>query len=208
MLQFITNSPTVEGTIAQAKYALAGGCRWIQVRMKDSEDSAITDAVKEILSLCNAVNATLIIDDKVELVAKLCAHGVHLGQNDISPVDARKILGPDKLIGFTVNNFEHAHKAESLPIDYIGMGPWRFTTTKQKLAPVLGAEGIKSIITYLRSKNVNVPIVAIGGITVADISDVLATGATGVAISGEIANADNPTSKTKLFLETLKLNSI
>jgi thiamine-phosphate pyrophosphorylase len=125
----------------------------------------------------------------------------------MSPCEARKLLGADKIIGFTVNNLEHAERAVTEPIDYIGMGPWRFTATKQKLAPVLGAEGIRRIISYLRAADVRVPIVAIGGITVDDIPAVLATGATGVAVSGEIAHAENPTQQTSLFLQSLKLNS-
>ncbi len=207
MLQFITNSPTVAGTVLQARQALDGGCRWVQVRMKDAADSDVADAVREILPLCNSVGATLIVDDRVGLVASTGTHGVHLGQHDMSPCEARKLLGADKIIGFTVNNLEHAERTVTEPIDYIGMGPWRFTATKQKLAPVLGAEGIRRIISYLRAADVRVPIVAIGGITVDDIPAVLATGATGVAVSGEIAHAENPTHQTSLFLQSLKLNS-
>jgi thiamine-phosphate pyrophosphorylase len=204
MLQFITNSKTVDGTIEQALQALSGGCKWVQVRMKDADDAAIEQVVTSLMPHINAAGATLIIDDKVDLVKRLGAHGVHLAQNDMPPAQAREILGPDKIIGCTVNNEQHAQNAVSAPIDYIGIGPWRFTTTKQKLAPVLGAEGITSIISYLRNAGVNVPIVAIGGIKVDDICNVMQTGATGIAISGEIATAANPVAQTKLFIETLK----
>jgi thiamine-phosphate pyrophosphorylase len=206
MLQFITNSTSVEGTIEQARLALMGGCRWIQVRMKEADDKMIILAASTILQMCNKVGAKLIIDDKVELVTKIGAHGVHLGQNDMSPSLARKLLGSEKIIGFTVNNMDHAKQALNEPISYIGIGPWRFTTTKQKLAPVLGAEGIKNIISYLRLHHLNVPIVAIGGITLADVPQALTSGATGVAVSGEIAKAKDPILQTKLFNESLNLN--
>lgn len=204
MLQFITNSKTVDGTIAQALQALAGGCRWVQVRMKDADDATVSEVVKTLLPKFNEHNAKLIIDDRVDLVKKLGAHGVHLGQNDMSPIVARVVLGDEKIIGFTVNNIRHAQEAISAPIDYIGMGPWRFTTTKQKLAPILGAEGIKSIVSYLHQNDVSVPVVAIGGITIDDVPEVMATGVSGVAISGEIAKADNPIEQTKRFIESLK----
>ncbi len=206
MLQFITNSTSVEGTIEQARLALMGGCRWIQVRMKEADDKMIILAASTVLQMCNKVGAKLIIDDKVELVTKIGAHGVHLGQNDMSPSLARKLLGSEKIIGFTVNNMDHAKQALNEPISYIGIGPWRFTTTKQKLAPVLGAEGIKNIISYLRLHHLNVPIVAIGGITLADVPQALASGATGVAVSSEIAKAKDPILQTKLFNESLNLN--
>ncbi len=203
MLQFITNSSSVSGTIKQALQALNGGCRWVQVRMKDADDNDVMQAVSALLPRFNAENAKLLIDDRVQLVAKLGAHGVHLGQDDMSPSEAREILGPNSIIGYTVNNIEHARNALSLPIDYIGMGPWRFTTTKKKLAPVLGADGINELINFLRENNKNIPVVAIGGITVDDVAEVLLTGASGVAISGEIANSANPERQTKLFIETL-----
>jgi thiamine-phosphate pyrophosphorylase len=174
--------------------------------MKEADDKMIILAASTILQMCNKVGAKLIIDDKVELVTKIGAHGVHLGQNDMSPSLARKLLGSEKIIGFTVNNMDHAKQALNEPISYIGIGPWRFTTTKQKLAPVLGAEGIKNIISYLRLHHLNVPIVAIGGITLADVPQALTSGATGVAVSGEIAKAKDPILQTKLFNESLNLN--
>jgi thiamine-phosphate pyrophosphorylase len=207
MLQFITNSPTVDGTVQQAFQALEGGCDWVQVRMKDAADADVEAAVCAVLPMCNSMGAKLIIDDRVDLVARTGAHGVHLGQHDMSPTESRKRLGTEKIIGFTVNNINHAERAVHEPIDYIGMGPWRFTATKQKLAPVLGAEGVTELIAYLRRAGVDVPVVAIGGITVDDIPAVVAAGANGVAVSGEIAHAANPTLQTKLFVETLKLNS-
>lgn len=208
MLQFITNSSTIDGTIAQARQALIGGCRWVQVRMKDATDADVAQVVDALLPQFNALDAKLIVDDRVQLVHETGAHGVHLGQNDMSPLEARKILGADKIIGYTVNNMQHGQNAVTLPIDYIGIGPWRFTTTKQRLAPVLGADGIRQIISYLRANGLNVPIVAIGGIKVEDVKDVYSTGATGVAISGEIANAADSIAATNLFIETLKQYSI
>ena len=107
--------------------------------------------------------------------------------------EARAILGKDAIIGATVNSFEdiEAHIQGARP-DYFGCGPFRFTTTKKRLAPTLGVEGYREIISRMRAKNIAIPIVAIGGITKADIPQILATGIDGIALSGSVLRADNP----------------
>ena len=204
MLQFITDSPTVEGTIRQALQALEGGCRWVQVRMKDAEDATVRLVIEELAPVFKDIGATLIVDDRVELVLETDVDGVHLGRDDMEPTAARAVLGPDKIIGMTVNNLADATRAVEQPIDYIGMGPWRYTSTKKKLAPVLGATGIPQLIDVLREHGVAVPVVAIGGLTIDDVSDVLATGANGLAVSGVISHAEDPVSATRVLMERIK----
>jgi thiamine-phosphate pyrophosphorylase len=115
------------------------------------------------------------------------------GKEDMPVAEARAILGEGKIIGATVNSFEdiEAHINGSLP-DYFGCGPFRFTTTKKRLAPTLGIEGYREIISHMHERDITIPIVAIGGITKTEIPQILATGIDGIALSGSVLQATNP----------------
>ena len=140
--------------------------------------------------LCDKHEAQLIINDN-PLVTKTCgADAVHLGLNDMSVSEARKII-PKKIIGGTANTFEHIKQRCTERIDYIGLGPYRFTNTKEKLSPILGIEGFVDIINKMKSKNLNTPIYAIGGIELKDIAPIINTGVYGIAVSGLLTHADN-----------------
>jgi thiamine-phosphate pyrophosphorylase len=203
-LQFVTDSPDCQGTVAQALAAVEGGCRWVQVRMKHADDDAVRSVLEVLCPVFKDIGATLIVDDRVMLALETDVDGVHLGREDMSPLEARALLGDDKIVGMTVNNIEDVYRAKDMPVDYIGMGPWRFTTTKQKLAEVLGAEGIKALVTELRKLGVNVPVVAIGGITADDIGAVLDTGAEGVAVSGAISHQSDMVAATARLLHEIE----
>ena len=202
MLQFITDSKTSEGTAGQALAALKGGCRWIQVRMKDASDEEVEKALNAILPHCRKAKAVLIVDDRVEIAARCGADGVHLGKEDMDPKEARAILGPHMIIGSTVNTKEDIDRLPLDIIDYLGMGPYRFTATKKRLAPTLGLEGYRDIMTHLR-KSSDIPTVAIGGITADDILPIMTTGVTGIAVSGAISHAVDPVAATHQILESL-----
>ena len=204
MLQFITDGKSVEQIINQCRLAIDGGCRWVQIRMKDAADDDVRCVVEAIGPLCDSTATTLILDDRVELAAELKVDGVHLGKEDMIPAEARKILGHEAIIGSTANTIDDVIRLAKQPIDYFGIGPFRFTSTKKRLAPTLGLEGYRHIMTEMRSKGIGLPVVAIGGITIDDIPEILETGVTGVAISGAIAHADKPDEATRMFLEKLK----
>lgn len=205
-LQFITDAPTVDQTVAQARQALDGGCRWVQVRMKGADRPTLRQALERVRELCANKKATLIVDDDVELCRQGFADGVHLGQTDMPVADARRILGPDKIIGLTVNNMDHARAALAQPADYIGLGPWRFTGTKANLAPVLGPQGVAEIVATLRAGGFERPIVVIGGVTAADVAAIRATGADGVAVAGAISRAPDPVEATQTFVTAIENN--
>lgn len=205
-LQFITHYTDTYSYFDSARMALEGGCRWIQLRMKDASSEEIEQEALRIQALCRKYNATFIIDDQVELVKKLHADGVHLGKNDMPIAEARSLLGPDFIIGGTANTFEDVRKHYEAGANYIGCGPFRFTTTKKNLSPILGLEGYCDIVTRMREANINLPIVAIGGITSEDIPAILETGVTGIALSGTILRADNPVEETARILNIIKNN--
>lgn len=199
-VQFITHYTERYSYLDSARMALEGGCRWIQLRMKDAAENEILPVAAEVRKLCNDYGAIFIIDDHVELVKEIRADGVHLGKNDMPVAEARRILGEEYIIGGTANTYEDVKKHWLDGVNYIGCGPFRYTTTKQKLSPILGLEGYKEIIHQMRADNINLPIVAIGGITFADIPSVMQTGVTGIALSGTVLRADNPVEEMQRIL--------
>ena len=203
MIQFITHSNNRYGYVDGARLALEGGCRWVQLRMKEATETEFMAAAAEIGRLCKEHGATFVLDDHVEWVEKTGADGVHLGKNDMPIDEARKIFGCDKIIGGTANTFEDVERLYRQGANYIGCGPFRFTTTKKNLSPVLGLEGYQHIVDQMKSHGINLPIVAIGGILESDIKSILATGVSGIAVSGGILNAENPVEEMQRFLKHL-----
>ena len=195
-LQFISHQNEKMTYLDGIREALAGGCKWIQLRMKGATDEEVRPIALKVKKLCKEQNATFLIDDRVQLVKEVGADGVHLGKNDMPIAEARKILGDDFIIGGTANTFEDVKAHYEADADYIGCGPFRFTTTKEKLSPILGLEGYHEIIQKMKAENIDIPIVAIGGITKEDIPDIMKTGVNGIALSGSIINAKNPASET------------
>lgn len=200
-VQFITHTSARYTYADSARLALAGGCRWIQLRMKDAQREEIIATAAEILPLCREVGATFILDDHVELVELTGADGVHLGKNDMPIAEARRQLGHNKIIGGTANTFEDILAHAEAGADYIGCGPFRFTTTKKNLSPILGLEGYARIVEQIRQNNISLPIVAIGGIAFEDIPAILHTGITGIALSGSVLRADDPIAEMRRIVE-------
>lgn len=203
MLQFITHHTDRYDEIQGTEAVLRGGCRWVQLRMKDASPEEFLRVGREVGCLCRQYGATFLLDDRVDAVKELGADGVHLGKNDMPVAEARKLLGPDKLIGATANTFEDIARAAADGADYIGLGPFRFTQTKRNLSPILGLEGYRTILARCREAGINRPVVAIGGITAADIADLMATGISGVALSGTLLGAEQPAEETRKIMELL-----
>lgn len=203
-LQFITHFTDRYSYYDSARMALEGGCRWIQLRMKDATPEEVRTEAVRVQALCKEYGATFIIDDQVELVKELHADGVHLGKKDMPIAEARQILGKDFIIGGTANTFEDVQMHYQAGADYIGCGPFRFTTTKKNLSPILGLDGYSSIVSQMKAAGINLPIVAIGGITYDDIPAIMQTGVTGIALSGTILRADNPVDETRRILEAIR----
>ena len=204
MLQFITHTNDRYDYVSGACAALKGGCRWIQLRMKDTPDEEVIAAARVLRPLCAEAGAIFVLDDRVHLVAETGADGVHLGKNDMPVAEARRILG-DKIIGATANTYDDMVAAVAAGADYIGLGPFRFTTTKARLSPVLGLEGYRDIMSRFRRLS-QLPVVAIGGITPDDIQSIMQTGVTGIALSGTILGADDPAAQTENTIKLLNTN--
>ena len=201
-VQFISHHNERYGYLDSVRIALLGGCRWIQLRMKNATDDEVRPIAIEAQRLCREAGGTFIIDDRVELVRELRADGVHLGKNDMPITAARQLLGPGFIIGGTANTFADVKAISEAGGDYVGCGPFRFTTTKEKLSPILGLDGYRHIVSRMQAEGIGIPIVAIGGIEADDIQPILATGVTGIALSGAVLRADNPVEKMKEIVTT------
>lgn len=203
MLQFITNESDKYSIAEEVQMAIEGGCRWIQLRMKNATDEEVRETALEIIPMCKETDTFLIIDDRVDVVADLKVSGVHLGKEDMDPLEARELLGPHAIIGITANTADDILKYKGKDIDYAGVGPFRFTTTKKRLAPELGLDGYRDIVRTVRAAGMDLPLVAIGGITLDDIDALRETGVNGIAMSGAIINAQDPVLYTSQVMEHL-----
>ena len=200
MIQFITNYHDDISLTEQTEYVLEAGCRWVQLRLKGADDAEIYMVGKALRQLCDRYEATLILDDVVRMVPVIGADGVHLGKQDMPVDEARKLLGPDKIIGGTANTFEDVKRLAQQGANYIGCGPFRFTTTKKNLSPLLGLEGYAAILEQMRPQQIDLPLIAIGGITVEDVPDLIDLGVSGIAISGAILEAKKPEIMMRKFI--------
>lgn len=203
MLQFITHETDKYSYLDSALMALEGGCKWIQLRMKHSDTDEIISVASRLKEECRKHDAILIIDDHVDIAVQTDADGVHLGKNDMPPTEARMKMGEKFIIGGTANTFDDIRNLVLSGVDYVGLGPYRFTSTKERLAPVLGEEGYRSIMEQCSNKGFSTPVVAIGGITCDDVLDIMGCGVAGIAVSGGILNADDPVRETEKFLNLL-----
>lgn len=203
MLQFITHKSDRFSIAEEVKMVIDGGCRWVQLRMKDVSDEEVKSVAEQIIPMCQETDTILVIDDRVELTMDLKVHGVHLGKNDMPAVNAREYLGAGAIIGVTANTAQDIIAYKKVDVDYVGLGPFRYTTTKSNLSPIIGLDGYRDIITEVRNAGVELPIVAIGGITLEDVAELMSTGVNGIAMSGAILSAENPTEYTKRVIEAL-----
>ncbi len=202
-LQYIAHHNAAHDELSGAMVALEGGCRWVQLRMKGASDEHFIEVAHKLAKACRSYGATFLLNDRAHLVEQCGADGVHLGREDISVVAARAQLGESMIIGGTANTHEDIKRLVESGVDYIGYGPFRFTTTKERLSPVLGLEGYQQVSRFKAESGYSVPIVAIGGITLEDIRPIMACGVQGIALSGTIINAQNPVSTTKKIIGEL-----
>lgn len=201
-IQYITHENQRMSYLDGAILALMGGCKWVQLRMKEASDEEFLVVGSQLRELCKTYSATFILDDRVHLVKPLGADGVHLGKNDMPIDEARRCLQSDKvIIGGTANTFDDIKRLHQQGANYIGCGPFRYTETKKKLAPILGFQGYKSLVEKMKSEGITLPIFAIGGILYDDVKALLSIGIDGIAISGGVLNADNPIEKMKLLMK-------
>jgi thiamine-phosphate pyrophosphorylase len=185
-IQYISQGTTATAQFNNIRFALEAGCSWIQLRFKTTDKRELIPLAEQVGLLCKNYAATFIVNDDVQLAKQLDADGVHLGLLDTAIADARIILGKEKIIGGTANTVSDTWQRVREGCNYIGLGPLRFTPTKEKLSPVIGLTGYRHILEELKKEEVEIPVYAIGGVTPEDILELTACGVYGIAVSGII----------------------
>lgn len=189
-LHYLTQDMEETSHVQQVETACMEGLKWIQLRIKTISNNKLAIA-KKSKAICDKYGAMLIINDDVELAKEIKAEGVHLGKTDMKIEEARSILGDESIIGATANTFADILNLSSKHIDYIGLGPYKYTQTKANLSPIIGLEGYKKIMHQIKqTKSIQSPIIAIGGVSLIDIDPLMATGVHGVAVSSAINKAE------------------
>jgi thiamine-phosphate pyrophosphorylase len=200
---FITDSNLTKKSIfSDVENALNAGCKIIQYREKVKNSKKMIEEAKKIKSLCNG-KALLIVNDWLDVAIGSDADGLHIGQDDIKFQNARKSLGENKIIGITAHNLKEAIDSEKLGADYIGLAPiFKTETKKDSIAPI----GINEI--KLVKNNIKIPIVAVGGISKENVSDVINAGADSAAVISAVLKSNNVFKEIKEFCKIIKESKI
>ncbi len=200
-LQYISQGVTPEEHLLNIQNACTAGSEWVQLRLKNQTDKVILETAQKAREITNHFQTRLIINDHYKIAKQVNADGVHLGKTDACPTVVREFLGKLFLVGGTANTLEDCKNLLEKQVDYIGLGPFRYTVTKKNLSPILGLEGYQVLLEEL---NTETPVIAIGGIVLEDIPSLLKTNIHGIAVSGEITKDFNSISK---FHQILKAGS-
>lgn len=190
-LQFITHDIEQLSHIEQVQIACEAGAKWIQYRCLTKNDEELLEDIHVIAEICDDWGATLIVTDHVHLNGKADIQGFHIEDMDADFVALRELLGEAVTIGGSANTVENLIRIAAQGADYAGCGPFSVTTTKPNNAPLLGLEGYKNVVTVLKEKQINMPVLAVGGITLADVDALMETGIFGIAASAAINQAED-----------------
>lgn len=190
-LQFITHDIEQLSHIEQAQIACEAGAKWIQYRCLTKNDEELLKDINVIAEICDDWGATLIVTDHVHLNGKADIQGFHIEDMDADFVALRELLGEAITIGGSANTVENLIRIAGEGADYAGCGPFSVTTTKPNNAPLLGFEGYKNVVAVLKEKGINLPVLAVGGISLADVEPLMETGIFGIAASAAINQAED-----------------
>ena len=200
-LQYITQGSSINDHIEMCKLACESGVKWVQLRLKNVSNEEYLAAANTCREITNGHQAQLIINDNLEVALECKADGVHLGLSDLNTGAARSRVPENFIIGGTANSFEQIQSHCQNGVNYVGVGPFRFTTTKDKLSPILGTKGYQEILRQMQLSETKIPLIAIGGINESDVNELMQTGVHGIAVSGLISHASD---KKELVTELYK----
>lgn len=200
-LHYISQGKCPREHLDNITMACSSGASLVQLRLKDVDEDILMTTAEKAREITGNYQTRLIINDHYKIAKAVKSDGVHLGKTDSCPLEARKQLHSWQLIGGTANTLQDCVDLIEKGVDYIGLGPFRFTRTKHNLSPVLELIGYEMLLQKLKTET---PIIAIGGITIKDVPDILATGVYGIAVSGELTKDFK---KIKLFHNILQVSS-
>lgn len=202
-LHYISQGNTPKEHLENIQQACQSGADLVQLRLKNVSEKKVLKIAQEAREITAHFQTRLIINDHYKIAKEVKADGVHLGKSDTCPNEARKHLYSWQIIGGTANTLEDCKNLIDKKVDYIGLGPFRFTNTKDNLSPILGVNGYLTILEELQTET---PIIAIGGIEVEDILDIMMTKVHGIAMSGAITKNFNLIPKINTFLNAPSTN--
>ncbi|MFD0940137.1 thiamine phosphate synthase [Pedobacter boryungensis] len=190
-LQFITHDIPQYSHIEQVQIACEAGAKWIQYRCLSKADDELLTDINTIAEICDDWGSTLIVTNHTHLKGKADIQGFHIEEMEADFITLRKQLGEEYTLGGSANTVQNLIRLAKEGVDYAGFGPFKITTTKPNNAPLLGAKGYADAINALKKENINLPILAVGGVTLQDIPALLNTGIYGIAASSAINQAEN-----------------
>ena len=200
-LHYISQGNSPKEHLENIQNACSSGAELVQLRLKNISEKKILKLANEVKEITSYFQTRLIINDHYKIAKAVKADGVHLGKTDTCPTIARKHLYTWQMIGGTANTLEDCETLIEKQVDYIGLGPFRSTATKENLSPILDLNGYKAITEALKTET---PIIGVGGITLEDVTDILEAGISGVAVSEAITRDFN---RVKTFNELLNASS-
>ena len=189
----VTDGPmtATRGLVATVEAAAAGGTTIVQLRDPGASTRSLIDQGRALKPLLDGFGVPLIVNDRIDVALAIGADGVHVGRNDMQPDDARRLLGPDAIVGWSVTGVDDLGAIDPAVVDYVGVGPVFPTATKPDAAAPLGVDGVRAL-----RPRIPVPVVAIGGIGLANAAEVVAAGVDGVAVVSAICAAASPKDAT------------
>jgi len=190
-LHFITHDIQQSSHIEQAQVACEAGAKWIQYRCLSKADDELLADINVIAEICDDWGATLIVTNHIHLIGKADIQGFHIEDMDADFIALRNQIGEEFTLGGSANTVENLIRLANEGADYAGFGPFKITTTKPNNSPLLGVKGYADAVADLKAENIDLPILAVGGVTLNDIPELLATGIYGIAASSAINQAEN-----------------
>ena len=191
-LLYISQGKTPDEHLTNIRRMLEGGCRWVQLRIKDMTDEELLPYAEKAKMLCDEHHGYLTVNDHAKVARDVEVWGLHLGLDDMSVDEAQTITSGNVKIGGTVNTIDDIKRRIKEGVDYLGLGPLHFTQTKENLSPVLGHEGVSEIMDFLNSNDGHIPVIVVGGVTMPDVKPLLKTGVHGVGISSLLTQSAAP----------------
>jgi thiamine-phosphate pyrophosphorylase len=182
-----------------AQLAIRGGAGSIQLRDKNLGDKKFLDVAREILDVCRQAKVPLVINDRLDAAAEIGADGLHLGQDDAAIEEARRVLGPEAIIGGSAGTMDQVVQVANAGADYVGFGHVFETRSKSKPAPPVGLEALRRVCVASK-----IPVFAIGGISADNAGDVRGAGAWGIAVIGAVCASEDPQTATRRLVEIFR----
>lgn len=190
-LHFITHDINQHSHVQQAQIACEAGAKWIQYRCLSKADDELLADINAIAAICDDWGATLIVTNHIHLKGKADIQGFHIEDMDADFIALRKQIGEEYTLGGSSNTVENLIRLAHEGADYAGFGPFKITTTKPNNSPLLGIEGYAKAVSQLQQTDIMLPILAVGGVSLADIPELMATGIYGIAASSAINQAED-----------------